>query len=177
MKLKMLILSVSLFSAVAIAKADAGGNFTVEGKTFNLLGAYAYTCPNPYDQTKPATVITFSIRKLDAKAIESADDPAAALSAAVNAYLPAQEARPAHVKVIFARLDPESPITDISFSIPELSSQASSNIASYVLDLKRNDDKRIEGTLVSKNESAKTQKYGGGYFDLKFALDVNPECL
>ena len=177
MKLRMLILSASLFAAVAHAKSDAGGSFTVEGKSFNLLGAYAYTCPNPYDQTKPATVITFSIRKIDAKVIESADDSAAALQTAVNSYLPDKEARPASVKVILARLDPESPITDISYSIPELSSQASSNIANYVLDLKRNDDKRIEGTLLSKNESAKTQKYGGGFFDLKFALDVNPECL
>lgn len=177
MKLQMLMLSASLFAVVANAKAEAGGSFTVEGKTFELLSAYAYTCPNPYDKTKPATVITFSVRKIDAKAIKSADNPASALRDAVNSYLPEQEARPSSVQVTFARLAPDSPIADISYSIPELSSQASSNIAGYVLDLKRNDDKRIEGTLLSKDPANKTKKYGGGFFDLQFALDVDPECL
>jgi hypothetical protein len=41
----------------------------------------------------------------------------------------------------------------------------------YKLDLKRNDDKRVEGTLHSTKEADKTAEHGG-YFDLHFALDV-----
>jgi hypothetical protein len=41
----------------------------------------------------------------------------------------------------------------------------------YKLELKRNDDKRIEGTLHSTKEADKTAEHGG-YFDLHFALDV-----
>lgn len=175
MKLQKLVFIAALTAASFNACADAGGKFIVEGKEFALVSAYAYTHPHPFDDSKPSTVIAFSGRAFDEKAIATSDDPVSALSTALNSYVPGEE-RPARVEIIFSRDDKESPIVDISYAIPALSSQASARAANYTIQFERNDDQRIEGSLRSNQESAKTAKYGGGYFDLHFALDVHPDA-
>ena len=174
MKLYRTMLFASLF-ATGCALADGTGSFTVHGKEFSLKSAYAYTHSDPFDSTKQATVIAFCARAFDEKQIASADDPAAALSDALNAYVSSKEKRPAKVEIIVARGKASEPILDVSYSIPGESSQANSRAASYIIEFKRNDDKRIEGTLRSKLDADKNARFGG-YFDLDFALDVHPDA-
>lgn len=177
MKLTKLALLTTLLGTGTSAFADGGGSMTIQGKEFALKSAYAYSCPDPFDKSKQSTEIAFSGRVLDTKQIESLDNASGALSAALNQYFPDKEARPTQVTIILARGNTEAPIQNISYSIPNLSSGASVGAAYYTLDLKRHDDKRIEGTLRSKNKSDKTSRFGG-YFDLHFALDVraNIDC-
>lgn len=175
MKLHKLVLIASLFACCGGASADGGGSFIVQGKEFALKNAYAHTRPDPFDDSKQSTVIYFSGRAFDASQIEASNDRAAALSAALNSYLPSTEERPSQVEVVFARGDAAAPIQSIGFTIPDLSSGASVSGDRYTLDLKRNDDERIEGTLRSKIEADKNSKFGGAYFDLHFALDVHPD--
>jgi hypothetical protein len=163
-------LAAILFTTSAIALADGGGTFTVKGKTVALKSAYAYSRPDPLDGSKQSTVIAFSERLIDAKKISAAKDIPDALSHAMNDYSGAEE-KPASVEVIISRNDPDSPVQQIGFDLPGLSSSASVGAGRYKLDLKRNDAKRIEGTLRTTREADKTSEHGG-YFDLHFALDV-----
>ncbi|MFI5197405.1 MAG: hypothetical protein ACHQJD_02200 [Thermoanaerobaculia bacterium] len=143
----------------------------MKGKTFALKSAYAYSRPDPFDHSRQSTVIAFSERLIDAKQIDAAKDRFGALSHAMNDYVPDKEERPASVEIIIARDDPQFPIQQIGYELPGLSSSASVGAGKYKLDLKRNDGKRIEGTLRSTKEADKTAEHGG-YFDLHFALDV-----
>ncbi len=173
MKLKRIILGASLLAGLGNVLADAGGSFVIRDKPFVLNSAYAYTCPDPFDPSKQSTVIAFSGRQIDEQAIKSSDDPASALSAVLDSYFPDQEERPIKLELILARADAESPIQQISYTIPNESSGASVGAARYFLELKRNDGQRIEGTLRSKQASDKNSPFGG-YFDVHFALDVHP---
>lgn len=166
-----LALTVAVLATCGTALADGGGTFTVKGKTIVLKSAYAYSRPDPFDHSKRSTVIAFSVRLIDAKQIDAAEDRPAALAHAMNDYDPDKEERPASVEIIIARNDPQSPIQEIDYEMPGLSSSASAGADHYKLDLKRNDDKRIEGTIHSTKEADKTAEHGG-YFDLHFALDV-----
>lgn len=171
MKCATLGLTAILLATCGIAFADGGGTFTVKGKTFVLKSAYAYSRPDPFDHSKQSTVIAFSERLIDAKKIDAATDRLDALSHAMNDFVPDKEVKPASVEVMIARDDKEFPIQQIGFELPGLSSSASVGADRYKLELKRNDGKRIEGTLHSTKEAAKTAEHGG-YFDLHFALDV-----
>ena len=171
MKCVTFALTAALLVACGIAFAEGGGTFTVKGKTTVLKSAYAYSRPDPFDQSKQSTVIAFSERLIDAKAIDAAGDRMAALSHAMNDYLPDKENRPASVEIMIARSDPQFPIQQIGFELPGRSSSASVGAEKFKLVLKRNDAKRIEGTLLSTKEADKTAERGG-YFDLHFALDV-----
>ena len=44
------VMVAAVLLACASARADGGGSFTFEGKTFALKGAYAYSHPNPFDK-------------------------------------------------------------------------------------------------------------------------------
>lgn len=171
MRFAKLALTAILLGTCAMACADGGGTFTVQGKTTALKDAYAYSRPDPFDHSKQSTVIAFSTRLIDKKQIDAAQDHAGALSDVMNAYFPGKEEMPSSVEITIARNDPESPIQQIGYSTPDRSSSASTGSDNYKLDLKRNDGKRIEGTLHSTKEAAKTAEHGG-YFDLHFALDV-----
>ncbi len=160
-----------LLAATTIALAGGGGTFTVKGKTRTLKSAYAYSRPDPFDNSKQSTAIVFSERVIDIAKINAAEDRVEALEHAINDYFPDQETKPSSVDIIIARDDPQAPIQQIGFDLPGLSSSASTGAGNYTLTLKRNDAKRIEGTLRSTKEAAKTAEHGG-YFDLHFALDV-----
>ena len=168
--------TVRAFSAVllvvsGIAVADGGGSFTVKGKTTVLKSAYAYSRPDPFDASKQTTVIVFSERVMDTAKINAATDRVTALSHATDDFVAGQEHRSAAVEIYIARDDPKFPVQQIGFDLPGLSSSASTGPDNYTLQLKRNDGKRIEGTLKSTKEAAKTADHGG-FFDLQFALDV-----
>lgn len=171
MKCATVALTATLLATCGIAFADGGGTFTVKGKTTVLKSAYAYSRPDPLDHSKQSTVIAFSERLIDAKQIDAAQDRPDALSHAMNDYVPDKEMKPASVEIIIARDDPQSPIQQIGYEMPGLSSSASVVADKYKLTLKRNDAGRIEGTLHSTKEADKTAEHGG-YFDLHFALDV-----
>lgn len=172
MKLTTLAALSILLATSASAWAGGGGSFIVKGKAFALQSAYAQTCPDPFDSSKQSTVIDFSGKAFDDQQIATADDPASALARALNAFASGED-RPAKVRVILARANPASPVQDISYSIPGLSSQASAR--NLTVELKHNDGKRVEGSLRSSDEAAKTARFGGGFFELDFALDVHPD--
>ena len=171
MKCATLALTTILLATCGTAFADGGGTFTVQGKTFVLKSAYAYSRPDPFDPSKQSTVILFSERLIDAKKIDSATDRGSALDHIVFDHLPDKDERPGSVEIMIARDDAQRPIQQIGYTIPDKASSASVGSDFYKLVLKRNDAKRIEGTLVSTKEAAKTAEHGG-YFDLHFALDV-----
>jgi hypothetical protein len=171
MKCTALALTATLLATCGIAFADGGGTFTVKGKTTVLKSAYAYSRPDPLDHSKQSTVIAFSERVIDVQKIDAAEDRRDALSHAMNDYVSDREMKPASVEITIARDDKQFPIEQIGFELPGLSSSASVGADRYKLTLTRNDGKRIEGTLHSTKEAAKTAEHGG-YFDLHFALDV-----
>jgi hypothetical protein len=171
MKYATLLLTATLLATSATAFADGGGKLTVKGKTTQLKSAYAYSGPDPFDPSKQSTVIAFSERLIDARQIDASKDLLGALSHAMNDYSPEKEERPASVEVVIARSDPDSPVQQIGFELPGLSSSASVGAGRYKLDLQRNDALRIEGTLRSTKEADKTAEHGGS-FDLHFELDV-----
>lgn len=172
MKLTRLAPTSILLLASTGAWADGGGSFIVKGKAFELKSAYAQTCPDPFDSSRSSTMIAFSSRPFDDHQIATAEDPAGALSAALHAFSSGEE-RPTKVQITLSREKPESPVQLISYTIPGLSSQASAR--NLTVELKHNDGKRVEGTLRSNDEAAKTAKFGGGFFELHFALDVHPD--
>lgn len=173
MSLSRSFLFVPLLAAVTAANADGASSFTIRNQEFVLKSAYARSCPDPFDASKQSTEILFSGRAFDEKAIAASDDPAAALDAALDQYFPDKENRPTKVEIIIARAPADGPILSIDYSIPGESSSASVNSARYTIDLKRHDDSRIEGSVRSKDAADKNARFGG-YFDLKFALDVHP---
>ena len=116
-------------------------------------------------------MIAFSERLIDSKKIDAAEDRRDALSHAMNDYDSDKEVKPASVEIMIARDDKQFPVQQIGFDLPGLSSSASVGSDLYKLTLTRNDGKRIEGTLHSTKEAAKTAEHGG-YFDLHFVLDV-----
>jgi hypothetical protein len=175
MNLQKFILAATLSLTCGSAIADGSGALVVGGKTFALKSAYAYSRPDPFDESKQSTVIAFSERVLDTKKIDGAGDRRSALSDAMDAYFPDKEERPANVEVMIARADATRPVQQVAYTIPGLSSSASVGAGKYKLDLKRNDDQRIEGTLRSANEADKTAEHGG-YYELEFALDVHADA-
>ena len=171
MKRATVVLTAILLATCGTAFADGGGTFTVQGKTFVLKSAYAYARPDPFDPSKQSTVILFSEKLIDAKKIDSATDRGSALDQVIFDHLPGKDERSGSVEITIARDDAERPIQQIGFTTPDKNSSASVGSDLYKLVLKHNDAKRIEGTLISTKEAAKTAEHGG-YFDLHFALDV-----
>ena len=171
MKCATLALTAILLATCGMAFADGGGTFTVKGKTFVLKSAYAYSRPDPFDHSKQSTVILFSERLIDAKKLDSATDRGSALDHVIFDHLPDKDERAGSVEIMIGRDDAKFPIQQIGYTIPNENSSASLGADRYKLVLKRNDAKRIEGTLLSTKDAAKTAEFGG-YFDLHFALDV-----
>ena len=108
---------------------------------------------------------------MDARKIDGADDKGAALSAAFE-QLDADAPRPAKLEIDVSRDSPPE-INEISLTMPGTS--LSSSGKKVKLELKRNDDKRIEGTIRSLNAADKTAR-NGGYIDVQFALDVSADA-
>jgi len=173
MNLSRSFLFVPLLAAATAANADGASSFTIRDQEFALKSAYARSCPDPFDATRQSTVIVYSGRGFDAAEIASAADPAGALSAALDQFDSASEKRPTKVEIVIAMGASESPIQNISYTIPGESSGASVNAARYLIDLKRHDARRIEGSIRSKDAADKNARFGG-YFDLKFELDIHP---
>jgi hypothetical protein len=171
MKCATLALTAILLATCGTAFADGGGTFIVKGKTYLLKSAYAYSRPDPFSPSKQSTVILFSEILIDTKKVDSATDRGSALSHIMSDHLPDKDERAGSVEIMIARDDAQFPLQQIGYTIPNEDSSASVGADRYKLVLKRNDAKRIEGTLVSTKEAAKTAEHGG-YFDLHFALDV-----
>jgi hypothetical protein len=170
MNAKRLPLAAVLLLGCATAWAGDVGSFTYKGKTFALKGGYAYAHPDPFDKSKPSTVVVLGARPVDAKKIDAADDRIGALRAAFDQFN-ADEDRPPKVEIVVSRELPPAAMM-ISFTTPDTSLSASGK--KVKLELARNDGKRIEGTLRSLDQAAKTSEFGG-YFDLHFALDVSSD--
>ncbi len=152
------------------AWADGGGTVYREGAATKFLSAYAYAKPDLFDESKQAVVIYVLDGPIDAATFDAAPDREGALGHllwdtngnTVQLTIGPDKNGQAGVEQVnlVARVNGTTTSTSASMG-PDY----------YVLDLKANDGKRIEGSLRSTHESEKTAK-NGSFFDLHFALNV-----
>jgi hypothetical protein len=170
MKASATILAATLLIASAAARAGGGGVLYHDAVATRLTSAYAYAVPDAFEPSKKAVVVVLSSAPIDAAAFDAAEDR----KEAVNQYLLWKPDGTATSVTLMIGTDANAPVEQISLAILTgngLHSSASVGSATYVLDLARNDAKRIEGTFRSRDESRKTDPKGD-YYDLHFALNV-----
>jgi hypothetical protein len=154
-------LAVTALFALACtgAYASGSGEVTKEGKTTKLTNAYAYRRADHFDDKKMLTVVVFSTKPADTVKVNAAGDAIRELTS----QLSQQDAT--YVEMEIAA---DGSVEQLGVHSPELSESGSTGEKPT---LTHNDDKRIEGTFLSKNEKDKASKFGA-YYDLKFALDI-----
>jgi hypothetical protein len=160
--------TVGLFAACSAAYADCGGTLYNNGLATQLTSAYAYAAPDAFDDSKQMVVVVLSTAALDVAAFDAAEDRAKAIRSTLKFNT---ENKPTTVTL---KIGPakDKPIRGLDVDVIAGEGQHFSRTwASYVLDLKQNDGKRIEGTFRTTDEKKPSGKYND-YYDLHFALDV-----
>ncbi len=168
MKLLNSFSTIGLFAACSTAYADGGGTLYNNGVATRLTSAYAYAAPDAFDDSKQMVVVVLSTAAIDAATYDAAEDRAKAIR---NTLELNNEDKPTTVTL---KIGPakDKPIRAIDVDILAGEGQHFSGTwASYVLDLKQNDGKRIEGTFRTTDERKPAGKYND-YYDLHFALRV-----
>ena len=159
------MLTMLLLTACA-AKAPQGlGLLYAGGKVHPLVGGYAYRLAQvPAGSTtgaKAALALVLSDKPIDAAALDQKQD--FALPMAIRDQLDDQQAT-----AVVLYLNADASMQRIETLGDELHDVAFGD-GCCTLTIKRHDDERIEGSLVSKNEAGKAE---GEYFDLHFALNL-----
>jgi len=151
---------VALCACVA-AHAAGSGEFTRKGQSTKLPNAFAVRQPDHFDKSKMLTSVLFSSKPLDAAKVNAAAKP-----------IDEAESQLRQSEASWAELDiaADGSIESIGFHAPGVSVSGGTSDKPVLV---KNDDKRIEGSFKTKDESEKTGDYGG-YYDLKFALDIAP---
>jgi len=166
-----------LFVAIALASgapthADGGGSFYTNGVALPMSTAYAYAGRDLFDESKPAVVIVMRDQPIDAAGYDAAPDREKAFKDLLGNF----KTKGSTLKLVIGTdKDGHTRVEGADMSYHgahgfNLGSVAPSE-SFHTLDLKVNDGKRIEGTLRTTQESAKTDA-NGTYFDLHFALNV-----
>ncbi|MGA9335543.1 MAG: hypothetical protein WBV39_14785 [Rudaea sp.] len=158
----------ALLLAGCAAKASGGsGMLYAGGKPYPLVGAYAYRYQaaraNSAEALKASTVIVLSDKPIDAAALDQKQQ--FDMPMAVRRELDDKQAT-----AVVMYLNPDASLQRIETLGDELHDVAFGD-ACCTLTIKRNDDKRVEGSLRSNNAAGKTE---GEYFDLHFALSLPP---
>ncbi|KAB2899249.1 MAG: hypothetical protein F9K31_08100 [Dokdonella sp.] len=148
-----------LLLALAPGMVLAAGSGTVyhDGHATALAHAYAYRTPDPFDKDKQITRIVFTDRAIDAAAVRDAANRDDAIDEQLHG-----------ATRVDLNLEADGSVQNINTRIGD-SSGSQSGSGWYTLTLKRNDDKRVEGSFHSNDES---EKKSGRYYDLTFALDL-----
>jgi len=148
-----------LLLALAPGMVLAAGSGTVyhDGQATALAHAYAYRTPDPFDKDKQITRIVFTDRAIDAAAVRDAGNRDDAIDEQLHG-----------ATRVDLNLEADGSVQNVNTRIGDrIGTQSGSGW--YTLTLKRNDDKRVEGSFHSNDES---EKKSGRYYDLTFALDV-----
>jgi len=161
MKLIHYVIGTAVLWAGTYAYATGSGEVTRKGQTTKLPHAYAYRQADHFDKSKMLTTVLFTTKPLDSAKVDAATDQ----MDAAEAQLRAQEA--SYVELDIAA---DGALEMIGFFAPGVSVSGGTSDKPV---LTRNDDKRIEGSFRSRDEKDKTGDFGG-YYDLKFALDIPP---
>ena len=160
--------TIVLFAACSTAYADGGGTLYINGVATQLTSAYAYAAPDAFDDSKQMVVVVLSTAAIDAAAYDAAEDRAKAIRSSLVLN---SENKPTTVTL---KIGPakDKPIRGIDVDIMAGEGKHFSGTwVSYVLDLKQNDGKRIEGTFRTTDEKKSAGTYND-YYDLHFALNV-----
>jgi hypothetical protein len=152
-----LFVALAFASACGSAFADGSGTFYNEGKAIALKNAYAYRMPDPFEQDKQITRVVFADKPIDAAALRDAVDRDDAIDTQLRG-----------ATRVDLNLDADGSVQNVNTRVGDTSGSQSGS-GWYTLDLKRNDDQRVEGSFVSNDED---DKKDGRYYDLAFALDL-----
>jgi len=143
------------------AHAAGSGEMTRKGQTTKLPNAYAYRQADHFDKSKMITTVLFTTKPLDTAKIDAASE-----------QIDAAEAQLRQLEASYVELDiaADGSLEMIGFFAPGVSVSGGTSDKPV---LTHNDARRIEGSFRSTDEKDKTGDFGG-YYDLKFALDIPP---
>ena len=151
------LLSAGLAFASGLAFADGSGTLYNDGKAIALKHAYAYRMPDPFDKGKQITRIVFADKPIDSASLADASDRDSAVDDQLR-----------EATRVDLNLEADGSVQNVNTHIG-YSSGSQSGSGWYTVSLKRNDDKRVEGSFRSNDEE---DKKSGRYYDLAFALDL-----
>lgn len=157
MKIALRLLLPAFVIASGIALADGSGTFHDGGRAIELKSAYAYRMPDPFEDSVQITRVVFADRAIDAAALADATDRDDAIDELLRGAVR-----------VDLNIEADGTVQNINTRVGDTSGSQSGS-GWYTLDLKRNDEKRIEGTFRSNDEE---DKVSGRYYDLAFALDL-----
>lgn len=156
--------AAALLAACGSAAASNFGTYTADGKTIPLNSGYAWTIRGD----KNTKVVMCDVAKIDAEPLNAID------GYRYNAfYTQVSKTNPAR-GCVELKITPDGSLDDLTTNTMNgmhMGVAGNSRPAAYKLEIKRNDGKRIEGTLHSTDELKKSKNVE---FDIKFNLDVAP---
>src|SRR5581483_1950339 len=144
-----LAMLMSLLTTTALASGS--GEVVQQGKSSKFVDAYACWQPEHFDKSKMLTSVMISGNKIDA----------------AKAPSDCQKLRPLLGKYVELDFTADKRLDMIGVYEGDA---GFSTDASDTLTLTHYDDKRIEGTYRTQDETKKNSD--GAYFDLKFAVDI-----
>ncbi len=153
----LISLSLGLALVSGLAHADGSGTLYNDGNAIALKSAYAYRMPDPFDKTKQITRIVFADKMIDAAALNDSSDREDAIDGQLRGATRVE-----------LNLDGDGSVENVNIQA-DGSSGSQSGSGWYTLELKHNDEKRVEGSFHTNDEA---DKKSGHYFDLAFALDL-----
>lgn len=153
--LRLSALGLALASGLVLA--DGSGTLYNDGKAIALKHAYAYRMPDPFDRTKQITRVVFADKPIDAAALADASDRDGAIDDQLR-----------EATRVDLNLEADGSVQNVNTHVG-YSSGSQSGSGWYTASIKRNDDKRVEGSFRSNDEG---DKKSGRYYDLAFALDL-----
>lgn len=171
MKILESVLMAALLATCGTACADGGGTLYHNGVAIPLASAYAYAQPDTFEPSKQIIHIVFSTAAIDAAAYDAVEDRDRAFDHTLR------WANDGKVTTVTLQIGPDKdrPVEGINVVISadgkHDSTSASMGPGMYMLDLKQNDGKRIDGTFRTKDEKRRSSK-DDDYFDLHFAVNV-----
>jgi hypothetical protein len=152
---------MSLTAGSGQALADGSGSLVAKGQATVLTNAYAYRHADDFHPDKQVTTVVFSDKPIDAAKINGAKNREDELKS---------QLRVQHASSVELNIRPDGSVQNVN-TASDGSSGSASGSGWYKIDLKQNDDKRIEGTFRSSDEKDKTEG-STGFFDLKFAFNL-----
>lgn len=157
MKRIPLMLAVMLGCASSVAYADGSGTLYNDGKAIALPYAYAYRTADRFNKGQQMTSVVFSDKAIDAAALADASDRADALNDMLRGATQVE-----------LNIEADGNVQNLNTQMDGYSGSTSGS-GWYTLELKQNDDARIEGSFRSNDEE---DKASGRFYDFTFALDL-----
>lgn len=157
MKTWVRLIPASLLLGCGAVFASGSGTLYQQGEATVLKNAYAFRLADPFEAGKQITRVVFADQPIDAATLDDSSDRDSAIDDMLR-----------HATRVELNIEADGSVQNLN--LKTLSGSGSqSGSGWYTLDLKHNDDKRIEGTFRSNDE---TEKQSGRYYDLAFALDL-----